>query len=213
MEPRLIHLMTLKQIYMITCFIFFKGKVEKFQNGLEQQRSSGTSNVNDMIVLDMYQSNVSCSLSEFDQFSVDDVSKVINGFAAKHCSLDSVPTWFLKNNSEILINVITRFVNLSLSTGVFPDTLKHAIIGPLIKKPSLDRNTLKNYRPVSNIKFLSKVMEKIVVNTITKHMDENSLGEPLQSACRAAHTTETAKLKVKDDIMTSLHHRQGVLLV
>ena len=100
----------------------------------------------------MYQSNVSYSLSEFDQLSVDDVTKLINRFAAKHCTYDSVPTWFLKNNnSEIFINVINRIVNLSLSTGVFPDILKHAIIGPLIKQPSLDRNTLKNYRPVSNI--------------------------------------------------------------
>ena len=192
---------------------FFKDKVEKIQKGLEQQRNSSTSSVDDMSDLDLYQSNVSCSLSEFDQLSLDDVTKLINGFAAKHCTLDSVPTWFLKNNSEIFINVITRIVNLSLSTGVFPDTLKHAIIGPLIKKTSLDRNTLKNYRPVSNIKFLSKVIERIVVNNITKHMHENNLGEPLQSAYRAAHSTETALLKVKDDIMTSLHHRQGVFLV
>jgi hypothetical protein len=113
----------------------------------------------------------------------------------------------------MFVNIVTRIANLSLSTGVFPDSLKHAIIGPLIKKPSLDRNTLKNYRPVSNIKFLSKVIERIVVNSITKHMRENSLGEPLQSAYRTAHSTETALLKVKDDIMTSLHHRQGVFLV
>ena len=129
------------------------------------------------------------------------------------CILDAVPTWFLKSNCELFADVITRIVNLSLSTGVFPDSLKHAIIGPLIKKQSLDRNTLKNYRPVSNIKFLSKVIERIVVNNITKHMNENNLGEPLQSAYRAAHSTETALLKVKDDIMTSLHHRKGVFLV
>ena len=115
-----------------------------------------------MSVLDMYQSNVSCSLSEFFQLSVDDVTKVINGFAAKHCTLDSVPTWFLKNNSEIFINVITRIANLSLSTGVFPGTLKHDITGTLIKKPSLDRNTLKNYRPVSTLSFYSKLWRKLL---------------------------------------------------
>ena len=56
-------------------------------------------------------------------------------------------------------------------------------------------------------------MEKIVVNIIIKFIDENNLSEPLQLAYRAAHSTETALLKLKDDIMTSLHHRQSVFLV
>ena len=77
----------------------------------------------------------------------------------------------------------------------------------------LDQNSLKNYRPVSNIKFLSKVIEKHIVNNITEHMIENNLGEPLQSAYRVAHSTETALLKVKNDIMTSIHNRHGVFLV
>ena len=78
---------------------------------------------------------------------------------------------------------------MSLSTGIFPAALKHFIISPIIKKPSLDPNNLKNYRPVSNIKFLSKVIEKHVVNTISNHMRECNLGEPLQSAYRTAHST------------------------
>ena len=82
------------------------------------------------------------------------------------------------------------------------------------KKPSLDPNNLKNYRPVSNIKFLSKVIEKHVVNTISNHMRECNLGEPLQSAYRTcAHSTETALLKVKNDIITSIYHCEGVFLV
>ena len=81
----------------------------------------------------------------------------------------------------------TSILNTSLSTGVFPDSLKHAVISPIIKKPSMDRNVLKNYRPVSNIQFLSKVFERHVVNNITEHMLLNNLGEPLQSTYRAAH--------------------------
>ena len=79
---------------------------------------------------------------------------------------------------------------MSLSTGIFPAALKHAIISPIIKKPSLDPNNLKNYCPVSNIKFLSKVIE----NTISNHMRECNLGEPLQSAYSTAHSTEMALL-------------------
>ena len=81
------------------------------------------------------------------------------------------------------------------------------------KKTSLDPNNLKNYRPVSNIKFLSKVIEKYVVNTICNYMRERNLERPLQSAYRTAHSTEFALLKVKNDIMTSIYHREGVSLV
>ena len=69
---------------MTTLLHFSTKKVDKIQKSLKQQRSISISSVNDMSVLD--QSDVSCSLSEFDQLSVDDVAKIINGFSAKHCS-------------------------------------------------------------------------------------------------------------------------------
>ena len=64
-------------------------------------------------------------------------------------------------------------------------SLKRAVITPIIKKPSLDPDELKNYRPVSSLPFLSKVIERQVVNTITDHMIDNNLGEPLQSSLPA----------------------------
>ena len=102
---------------------------------------------------------------------------------------------------------------MSLSTGVFPNVLKQALINPIIKKQTLDPNDLKNYRPVANIPFLSKLLEKHVFNCINQHMEKYNLGEDLQSAYRSAHSTETALLHVKDYIMTCLHKQQGVFLV
>ena len=104
-------------------------------------------------------------------------------------------------------------MNMSLSTGIFPDIWKQAIINPLIKKPSLDSNELKNYRPVANISFTSKLIEKHVFNCINEHMDINNVGEELQSAYRSIHSTETALLQVKTDIMTYLHQQEGVFVV
>ena len=141
------------------------------------------------------------------------MTKLVKGFAAKHCLLDCIPTWFVKDNYLIFVLALTRIVDMSLSTGVFPDTLKHAIISPIIKKPSLDQSSLKSYHPISNINFLSKVIEKHSVNNITEHVIENNLGEPLQAAYRVVHSTETALLKVKTNIMTSIHNRYGVFLV
>ena len=152
-------------------------------------------------------------MSDFDLLSEEEVLELVKRFTAKSCLLDPIPTWYVKNNLPIFEPGITKILNVSLSTGVFPDHLKHAIINPIIKKPSLDPNELKKYRPVSNIKFLSKVIEKHVVNNITNHMLQHGLGEPLQSAYRMAHSTETALLKVKSDIMSAIHNQKGMFLV
>ena len=98
----------------------------------------------------------------------------------------------------ILINIIAKVINLSLTSGNFPSNLKHAILNPLLKKQSLNPNELKLYRPVANVKLMSKQIEKHVVNTISAHMLKYNLGEEHQSAYCAARSTETALVKVKD---------------
>ena len=84
---------------------------------------------------------------------------------------------------------------------------------PIIKKPSLNPEVLKNYRPVSNITFVSKIIEKYALKSLNNYMSNNNLCDPLQSAYKSLHTTETALLKVKGDIMQHLSNRQGVFLV
>ena len=101
----------------------------------------------------------------------------------------------------------TCIINTSISTGVFPSSLKHAVINPLIKKPSLNQSELKSYRPVANIPYLSKLIEKHVVNNINNHMLKHNLGEELQSAYMRGHSTETALLKVKDEIMGHVYNQ------
>ena len=82
----------------------------------------------------------------------------------KTCSADAIPTWLLKETKEELAPTITEIINVSLSTGEVPSSYKHELVTPLLKKASLGRNVLKNYRPVSNLPFLSKILEKVVAN-------------------------------------------------
>lgn len=94
-----------------------------------------------------------------------------------------------------------------------PSPLKHAIVTPLIKKPSLDKENLKNYRPVSNLSFLGKRIEKVAIDQINTHLIEHDFQEPLQSAYTANHSTETALVKVTSDILLSLDRNKCVYLV
>ena len=112
--------------------------------------------------------------------------------------------FFLVECLDELILPITSIINHSLKTGVFPHCFKKALVTPLLKKPNLDKNDLKNYRPVSNLSFLSKIMEKIVLRQLIEYLQNNDLLPKHQSAYRQSHSTETALLRVTNDILQML---------
>ena len=88
-------------------------------------------------------------LLTFSQISESNVSKLIRSSPSKSCDLDSCPTQIVKESSDILAGSITMIINLSLAEGKFPDTFKIAHVTPLLKKPSLNRNELSNFKPLS----------------------------------------------------------------
>ena len=102
---------------------------------------------------------------------------------------------------------------MSLSSGTFPTALKHARIIPLLKKSTLDANSFSSYRPISNLPFLGKVIERIAVSQLQDYLSDNQLHSPMQSAYRQFHSVETTLLKVQNDVLTSLDARREVLLV
>ena len=100
---------------------------------------------------------------------------------------------------------------MSLSTGTFPAAMKNAVVTPLLKKPNLD--SLKYYRPVSNTTFLSKIMEKTALIRVSEHIDNNELHRKFQSAYKTGHSTETALLRIKSDIMQAMDNGHAVSMV
>ena len=94
-----------------------------------------------------------------------------------------------------------------------PSDFKQAIVRPLLKKPGLDKEVLKNYCPVSNLPIVSKIVEKVVAKRIEHHLNSNFLHGNLQSAYRSCHSTETALLRVHHDIATALGNNCGAVLV
>ena len=102
---------------------------------------------------------------------------------SRTCELDIIPTGFLKKVLVHCVPAITKVINLSLSMGHFYEDWKLAIVGPLIK--SVRKGTEKsNYRPVSNLQFISKVVEKSTPNQLTDHCNKYNLLPEYQSAFR-----------------------------
>ena len=91
--------------------------------------------------------------------------------------------------------------------GCVSDAFKSAVVTPLIKKPNLPSNDLKNYRPVSGLSFISKLVERVVAKQLLEHIHVHNLDNPYQSAYKAGHSTETALLYMK---MKFTYHCQEV---
>ena len=111
----------------------------------------------------------------------------------KSCSLDPVQTFLLHESVNLLLPYIT---NASLTQGRLPVSQRHAIITPRLKKPGLNATHMANCRPVSNVSFISKLVERVVAARLHAYLSTSGLLPPCQSAYRKSHSTETAMLRV-----------------
>ena len=126
---------------------------------------------------------------------------MIGAAQGKTFQLDPAPTWIVKEFRTLLSPFITRLFNESLTTGCFPERDKHAIITPLMKKSNMDVSQLKSYRPVSHLPFLSKPLERAIHSQLQAFLDANSAMSAHQPAYRNHYSTETALIKVYDDLL------------
>ena len=130
------------------------------------------------------------------------------------CLIDPAPTLVLKECNESLRPIYTRIlINLSLQSAVMPEPLKIAMLDPLLKKVNAGSDMFQNFRPVSNLKFLSKLVERAVFVQLNEYLVENELHEVFQSAYKSFHSTETSLLRVQNNILQSLDKKQSVILV
>ena len=128
--------------------LFFRNKIQNIRNNISTSSPS-------VRCSSPLSSVPSCSLNSFSFTTEAEVKNIIRSMSTKSCDLDPIPTWLLKRNLDTLVKSITSIVNLPLKSCCVPNNLKHALVSPLLKKQSLDKNVFKNYRPVSNLSFLS----------------------------------------------------------
>ena len=181
---------------------FFVSKIQKIHSNFSCEHVQSPS----------LESNVN-SLSVLDPASMEEVRKMILTSASKSCISDPIPTFLLKECLDELLPSITQIINTSLASASVPDVFKRAVVTPVLKKSTLDPDLLSNFRPVSNLPYVSKLLEKIVSKRLHSHKSVNGLTEPLQSAYRPGHSTETAVLRVHNDILKAIDDGHCVFLV
>lgn len=132
----------------------------------------------------------------------------------KSSSLDPLPSNVFLSQLDLLLPVLHDIANRSLESSIFPHSLKWAVVTPLLKKASLNHEVLRNYRPISNLNVVSKIVEKVVASRLNDYLVLNHLDELLQSAYKRFHDCETALVRVHNNVLRSVdNHRCVVLLL
>ncbi len=163
------------------------------------------------------------------------------------CESDIIPARLLKEMFATLSPAVTAIINNSLESGVVPASFKHAIVHPLLKKPHLDQSIFSNFRPISKLPFISKLLERAVYNQLDSYISMSNVLDTFQSGfrslnqefakkikhfrsricrrslltfsdavsvlCRSLHSTETASLKVSNDLLQILDTGSDAVLV
>ena len=124
--------------------------------------------------------------------TVDEVRKLIDSMPAKSSPIDSIPTSIIKSFSDVFALLIARFATHSFSDGSFPSSYKTASVTPLLKKNDLDRDNPANFRPISNLHTISKILERLFLSRFTAHVESSPNFNRFQSAYRRGFSTETA---------------------
>ena len=133
-----------------------------------------------------------------DHFSSNDLSELtwlVSSSKPTSSVLDSVLTRIFKEDFPLIRNSILNQINMFLSTGYVQQAFKVAAIKPVLKKETLVPDVLANYRPISNLPFISQILEKAVANQLCDYLDSNGLFEDFQSGFRIHHGKETALRK------------------
>ena len=138
--------------------------------------------------------------------------KIINSMAAKTSSSDPIPSSLFKEIVPHIIGHIPTIVNESFRKAVVASKWKTSIIRLLLKKVGLDP-IMKNYRPVSNLPFMSKLVEKCMLAQVNKHCEDNLLMPDYQSAYRSNYSCKTSLIKLVNDILWDFEIKNAVSLI
>lgn len=199
---------------------YFTSKISKIRSGIEKdlqdQHHSVPQKTKDEDKDKDKDKDISSEVNGFNEFkelSSSDLKHMVTELPNKFCCLDPIPTFLLKECVDELNPIMLYIVNESLKTGVFPGSMKKAVIKPTLKKTNADPDMLSNYRPVSNLSTLSKLLEKAVLQQLNVHLDDNNLFCSAQSGYRKDHSCETLLIRMSDDLIKRISDNQTTMII
>ena len=148
----------------------------------------------------------------FLPITASDVKNLVMNMKSKTNELDLLPVTVIKENIEKFVDLLANIVNISLMSGVFAKEWKTALLYPLIKKSGLE--VIKsNYRPISNLSFISRLVEKVAIKQLVQHADYHNLTPHHQAAYKKNHSCETSLLKLTNDALWAMEQQHATILV
>ena len=180
---------------------FFIGKIDKTQEELHHFELYEPT-TNDQVV----------ARQSFLPITASDVKNLVRNMKLKTNELDLLPVTFIKENIGKFVDLLANIVNISLLSGVFAKEWKTALLHPLIKKSGLDVIN-SNYRPISNLSFISQLVEKVAINQLVQHADYHDLTSHHQAAYKKNHICETSLLRLTNDALWAMEQQQATILV
>jgi len=142
-----------------------------------------------------------------------EVRQLLSSSLPKSSIMDTIPTSLILHCQSVFSEIIANVANLSFSEGRFPDKFKQASVTPLLKARSLDKSVPSNYRPISNLNFISKVLERLFLSRFQPHILDSPYFNKYQLAYRPGCSTETALQLLLDRIYSTSDEGKPTLLI
>ena len=144
--------------------------------------------------------------------TVEEIDKIIKELGIKTSVEDTIPAKLIKPCLDILLPVYCDLVNKSLREGSM-ENVKTSVVDPLMKKFGLDIDVKNNYRPVNNLRFFSKLVERVSKQRKDEHMTLNALHTPEEFGYKLNHNTETMMLGLTDEVLRGFDENQATIVI
>ena len=183
---------------------YFKEKISKIRQSFPKKGKSDTCST----------PFVGTPLHEFEPTTEEEITSIILKYGIKCAPHDPIPVNILKTTYAVFIPIWKDLVNLSLSTGSM-DCLKCGVLLPALKAMDdlMDSDQYKNYRPLTNLVFVGKLIERVVKMRMDAHLDTNNLHCENQYGYKTNHSTELLMTKVTNDLLIAADNKNPTLVM
>ena len=138
-----------------------------------------------------------------------EITSIIKSLKSKiTAGYDEISTKILKNSAHIISKPLTYICNMSLTTGIFPDRCKYAIVRPIYKKGEITE--MGNYRPILLLMTCSKILERVMLNRLVQHLEVNKILSAAQFGYQKNSHIDDAVYFLLNNIVTQLDQQKQV---